>query len=131
MAGLGLELQLPRDLDLVVEDQAVLAAPREVVQADAQVLQDALVDGDVGGLGVRDDAGLGERGPGACRAPRRARATAPSAGRAARPGLSLSSARGCRARPGSFVAALLLLESWRRRRRARRDARPQALVQLD
>jgi hypothetical protein len=41
-----LELQLPRDLDLVVEDEAVLAPPGEVVQADAQVLQHALVDGD-------------------------------------------------------------------------------------
>ncbi len=48
----------------MIEHQAVLAPAREVVQADAQVLQHALVGRDGGGLARRDQALLGELGPG-------------------------------------------------------------------
>jgi hypothetical protein len=57
------ELQLPGDLDLVVEDEAVFAPPGEVMQADAKVLQHALVDRDGGGLVRRDEVLLGELAP--------------------------------------------------------------------
>jgi hypothetical protein len=46
----------------VVEDEAVLAAAGLVVQAQAQVLEDALVARDAGGLAGRDDVLLRELG---------------------------------------------------------------------
>src|SRR5258706_1255185 len=59
----GVEFGLSWEADLVVEDEAVLAPRRQVMQADAKALEHALVGGDVVRFRGRDDPRLGELAP--------------------------------------------------------------------